>query len=263
MTRAAPLFSSRQFIYTRDLLRELVGLEMKIRYKRSILGIAWSLINPLLQLVVLIFIFRKVVQIDIPNYPLFVFIGVLVWGWFSSSLTLATGAITDNRELIRRPGFPAAVLPAVTVTTQLIHFLLVLPVLFCFVIFGGGQVTAAVLALPVIIVIQFLLTTSLAYFLAAVHVTFHDTRYIVTVLLLLLFYLTPVFYDAKAVPEHYRQFYQLNPMMHLIEAYRAVLVGGEGPDSLSLIVIGLLASGLLWIGYSLFTRASYRFVEEL
>jgi lipopolysaccharide transport system permease protein len=263
MTRAAALFSTRQFIYTRDLLHQLVSREMKIRYKRSVLGIAWSLITPLLQLVVFTFLFRKVVQINVPNYPLFVFIGVLTWGWFSSSLTLATGAITDNRELVKRPGFPAAILPAVTVTTQLVHFLLVLPILFCFVIFGGGQVTAALLVLPFIIVIQFLLTTSLAYLLAAVHVTFHDTRHIVGVMLLLLFYLTPVFYDAKAVPARYWSLYRLNPMMHLIDAYRAILIWGKEPDGLVLVGIGIVASGLLWLGYSIFTRASYRFVEEL
>ncbi len=236
---------------------------MKIRYKRSVLGIAWSLINPLLQLVVFIFLFRKVVQINIPNYPLFVFTGVLTWGWFSSSLTQATGTITDNRELIRRPGFPAAILPAVTVTTQLIHFLLVLPILFCFVIFGGGHLTAAILVLPFIILIQFLLTTSLAYLLAAVHVTFRDTRHIVGFLLLLLFYLTPVFYDAKAVPARYWPLYRLNPMLHLIDAYRAILIWGEGPDGLLLVGMGVFAAGLLWLGYSLFTRVSYRFIEEL
>ena len=108
----------RRLIYVRDLLRELVLRDLKLRYKRSALGIGWSLLNPLAQVLVFTFLFRVVVPLGIPDYHLFVFTGVLAWSWFQQSVVAATGAITDNRELIRQPGFPAAVLPAVTVAAD-------------------------------------------------------------------------------------------------------------------------------------------------
>jgi lipopolysaccharide transport system permease protein len=253
----------QQFVYLRDLLRELVVRDMKLRYKRSVLGIAWSLLNPWLQMLVFVFLSRRVLALDIPNYPSFVFTGVLAWNWLQSALLLATSAITNNRELVRRPGFPTAILPVVAVTTNLIHFLLALPVPMIFLILGGGRPTSAILALPFVILLQFLLILGLGYLVATVHVTFRDTQHLLNAFLRLLFYLTPVFYDASMVPARYQAFYRLNPMFHLITAYRAILIQGNLPDLGALLALGLLVGVSLWLGHTVFTRASYRFVEEL
>ena len=131
----------RRLIYMRDLLRELVGRDMKLRYKRSVLGIAWTLLNPLTQLLVFLFVFNLLLPLNIPHYSSFLFAGILVWNWFQGSLNQSTGAIVDNRELLRRPGFSAAILPIVTVTSHLIHFLLALPVLLLFLMLEGGRWT--------------------------------------------------------------------------------------------------------------------------
>ena len=117
------LFCPRAVDYLRDLLFTLVGRDMKLRYKRSILGIAWSLLTPLAQLAVFYLTFDVLLPLNIPNYLAFLFSGVLVWNWFQGSLYQATSTIVDNRELIKRPGFPAAILPTVTVASHLIHFL--------------------------------------------------------------------------------------------------------------------------------------------
>lgn len=252
-----------RLIYLRDLLRELVVRDMKLRYKRSALGIAWSLLNPLAQLLVLSVIFRLVLPLNIPNYTSFLFTGLLVWGWFQTSLFTATGAIVDNRDLIRRPGFPAAILPVVTVASHLVHFLLALPVLLLFLLFNGIPLTKAIIALPLVIALQFLLTLSLAYFVATLHVTFRDTQYLLGISLLLTFYLSPVFYDVSAIPARYQLFYHLNPMVDLLGAYRAILIRGELPNRLPLLPLSLVAVGLLWLSYRIFVRASYRFAEEL
>ncbi len=253
----------RQPLYIYDLLRELVVRDMKLRYKRSVLGIAWSLLNPLFQMLVFVFLSRRVLALDIPSYPSFVFTGVLAWNWLHTALFLATSAITDNRELVRRPGFPAAILPVVTVTTNLIHFLLALPVLMIFLVLSGGRPTSAILALPLVILLQFLLILGLGYLVATVHVTFRDTQHLLGMFLRLLFYLTPVFYDASMVPARYQALYHLNPMFHLITAYRAILIQGNLPDLRALLALGLLVAVSLWLGHTVFTRASYRFVEEL
>jgi lipopolysaccharide transport system permease protein len=253
----------RRIVYLRDLLRELVGRDMKLRYKRSTLGILWSLVNPLAQMLIFTFLFHRVLPLGIDNYPVFVFSGLLAWAWFQTSISQATVAITGNRELIGQPGFPAAILPAVTVTTNLTHFLLELPVLLVFMAFGGGALSLALLVLPVLIALQFLLTLSLAYLVATFNVAFRDTQHLIALLLLLLFYLTPVFYDASNIPEEYRLIYFLNPLAHLVEAYRAVFLRGELPDPVAVLALAALSTLLLWVGHRTFTRASYRFVEEL
>ena len=249
--------------YLWDLLRELVVRELKLRYKGSALGVAWSLLLPLSQLLVFSVLFRSVLRLDVPHYPLFVFIGILGWNWFQTSLVMATSAITDNRGLIRRPGFPAAILPAVTVATNLLHYLLALPVLLAVLLLSGVQLTWAAAAFPLIVALQFLLTLSLAYVLASVQVTFRDVQHLLGIVLMLLFYLTPVFYAVSNVPAQYRELYQLNPVARLLEAGRDVLLEGHLPSLRPLLLLAALTLGLLYLSYSLFARSSARFAEEL
>ncbi|MGJ5628758.1 ABC transporter permease [Nostoc sp. CALU 1950] len=248
--------------YLYDLLRELVSRNMKLLYKRSLLGVAWTLINPLLQLAVFAFVFQTVIPIQTPHYASFVFTGLLVWTWFQNSLFEATGVITANRPLIRQPGFPKAILPIVITTTGLIHFILALPVLIVFLLFDGIELKPVILFLPIINLIQFAFTISLSYFLAAVNVTFRDTQHTLGVLLQLFFYLTPIFYDhtqVSAIPPAY----YLNPMVHIVGAYRAIFINGTQPDWLGLVLITLAISIALPIGLQFFRRQSDRFVEEL
>lgn len=250
-------------IYVRDLLRELVVRDIKLRYKRSVLGIAWAMITPLIQIIIFTFLFNKVLPLNIPHYTEFVFSGVLAWTWFQSSLFLAASSIVDNRDLVRRPGFPTAVLPAVTVATNMIHYLLALPVLIIFLLRDGGNLSMAFLALPLVMIIQFLFTLGLSYLIAAAHVTFRDTQHLLSVALTLLFYLTPVFYAARSVPANYQFIYQLNLMSHLLQFYRDIIVDGRLPTFGPMLVVALISVGLLVVGYVVFSRASDYFVEEL
>jgi lipopolysaccharide transport system permease protein len=254
---------TRRLIYARDILIELVARDIKLRYKRSIMGVAWTLLNPLAELLVLFFIFTIVLPLNIPNYISFLFTGILTYGWFQMSLLFAANAIVGNRELVRQPGFPSAILPVVTVTSNLIHFLLALPILLLFLWLNGIRLTSAIFALPFLIALQFVLTLSFAYLVAALHVRFRDTQYLLKVMLQLLFYLSPVFYSVSDVPARYQSLYHLNPLVFLIDAYRSVLMRGEFPHHLPFLTLSLLSAGLLVIGLAVFTRASYSFVEEL
>jgi lipopolysaccharide transport system permease protein len=255
--------SKRRFVHRFDLLRELVNRDIKLLYKRSLLGIAWTLINPLLQLIVFAFVFQAVLPVGLPNYASFTFIGLLVWNWFQTSLYQAAGVIISNRPLIRQPGFPKAILPIVTTTTGWIHFLLALPVLIIFLLIDGIELTPVILFLPLLQALQFCLTISLAYLLAALNVTFRDTQHTLGVILQLLFYVTPIFYDIENVPPGYQFLYYLNPMVHLVRAYRAILMQGELPDWQPLLIITIAITVCLPIGLQFFRRQSDRFVEEL
>ena len=253
----------RKIAHFFDLLRVLVDRDMKLLYKRSALGIAWTLINPLLQLAVFSFVFRSVIPINIPQFSSFAFSGLLIWTWSQTALFQATGLITSNKALIRQPNFPTAILPVVTTMTGLIHFLLALPVLIIFLAVDGVEPSSVLFVLPLLMVIQFVLTVGLAYPLAAMNVTFRDTQHTLGVLLQMLFYLTPIFYDLNSVPKEFQPFYQLNPMVPLIEAYRAILLKGTQPDWQALLIVSLVVAVILPIGLAIFRRQSNTFVEEL
>ncbi len=250
-------------VYLRDLLRELVIREMKLQYKSSLLGVAWSLLNPLLQLLIFTFLFRVVMPLGIENYPAFLFCGMLAWTWFQISLVQATNAITGHRELIRRPGFPAPMLPVITVTTNLINLLLALPLLLVFVLISGGELKWTALLLPFLMLLQFIFTLSLAYFLATVNVIFRDTQHIIGVVLQLMFFVTPVFYSGSRYPEKYQPILKLNPMLHIIGAYRDLLLYGKIPNLATLGVIAAFAVLFLFLSYKVFISMRDRFVEEL
>jgi lipopolysaccharide transport system permease protein len=130
-------------------------------------------------------------------------------------------------------------------------------------VWGGVGLTSAIVALPLVIAIQFIWTLSLAYFTATFYVTFRDTQHLLGVLLNLLFFLSPVFYKSGDLPAQYQTLYRLNPMVHLLEAYRAILLSGVSPEPLSLLFLVLPALALLYLGYHVFKRASGYFVDEL
>lgn len=263
MTGCGPALEKRRLIHLRDLVRQLVARDMKVRYEGSVFGVAWSLMSPLLLLLVFHFVFRLVFSLDIPRYSSFAFSAILAWTWFHMSLSQAAGAITGSRELIKSPGFPPAILPAVTVTTNLIHFVLAFPVVMLFLVIDGTGLSLTILALPIVMALQFILTLSLAYFVATANVMFRDTQHLLGVFLQLLFFLSPIFYEASAVPVAYQPLYRLNPMVHLIDAYRAVLLRGTLPVWLPLLLLGMLGACLLYVSLKVFLRMSYRFVEEL
>lgn len=254
---------TRRIIHTRDLLREMLVREVKLRYERSALGMVWALLNPLAQLAIFTFVFKVVFRIDIPGYPAFLFTGVLVWNWFREALTASAGSITNNRELLRQPGFPLAVLPTVAVAVPLIDFLAGLPVLAVFVVAGGGSFTAALALLPALIVLQFVLMLGAGFLLASLQVTFRDIGHLLGVALMMLFYLTPIFYSVDMVPERLLPLYSLNPVVPLVGAYRDVLLNGSVPNGAPVLLLVVLAAGLFWLGWSVFVRAQFKFEEEL
>ncbi|MCB8926166.1 MAG: ABC transporter permease [Ardenticatenaceae bacterium] len=256
-------FNSRQWLHLRDLMRVMVTRDIKLRYKGSFLGILWSLLNPFVQLLVFSFVFQALLPLDIPNYPAYLFSGLLAWGWFNAALMSSATVILEGRDLIRRPGFPPIVLPVVTVASNLVHFLLSLPILLLFLLFTQIVLQPTLFWLPVIICLQFVFTLSLAYFVATFHVMFRDTQHLVNIFLLLLFYLTPIFYDASQFSSQIQWLFHLNPLLILLDAYRAILIYGQPPDFLALGLLLVLSVALLAVGYRLFLQTSYRFVEEL
>jgi lipopolysaccharide transport system permease protein len=227
------------------------------------LGMAWSLVNPLLQLGVFYFLFQVVLSLNVRRYSAYMLSGLLAWNWFQASITQAATTITGNRDLLRLHGFPAAVLPVVAVTTNMIHFMIAIPVLVMFLFIGGGSLGVGLLAVPAVMAVQYLFTLGLAYLVAAVNVMFRDTQHLMDLLLRMYMFLNPILYTIDHVPAEYQNVYRLNPTVPLLEAYRAVLMAGAQPDWMGLTGVALLGGVLLASGRFVFHRFSGRFVDEL
>jgi lipopolysaccharide transport system permease protein len=246
-----------------DLIVGLVNRDLKVRYKGSLLGIAWGLVTPLAQLLVLVLVFRGVVRLKVPHYASYVFSGVIAWNWLQSSLLSAATSLMEGRGLLRRPGFPAAVLPAATVTGNFVHYLLALPILLTLLVLDGVSFTPSILLLPLLLLIQFAFTLGLALFVAVSQVIFRDTQQLLSLVLMLTFYLTPVFYESSAVPEQYRWLYRLNPLVHLMDEYRAVLIDGSAGNGTVLLFLAAGSGALLWSSYRFLLHSRHQLVEEL
>jgi lipopolysaccharide transport system permease protein len=249
--------------YVRDLLRELVRRDTKVRYEGTLLGVLWLLAKPLLTVGVLFFTFHLVLAINVPRFTSFALIGVLVYTWFQSSLLDASSIGLANRDLVRRPQFTIAILPLVAVMTNFVHFLFAVPVLAVVLLIGGSDPSIALFALPGVMAIQFVATTGLAYIVAAAGVLYRDIGHLVGVGLTLFFFLSPVFYDPTQVPPEYQPLYRLNPLVALLDAYRALLLRGETPEWSGLAIVAAVGTLLALIGALLFKKVSHRFVEEL
>jgi len=259
----APTLIASQRTQRWDLLWALIARDIKLRYRGSLLGVLWTLVNPVAELLVLLFVFGTVLHLRIPNFGAYLFLGLIVYGWFQTSVSFATNAVVGNRDLVRRPGVPTVLLPVVTVASNLVHFLLSLPILLGLLLLNHTPITAATVSLPLVIAVQFLLILGFSYPVATLHVWFRDTQHLLRLALQLLFYLTPVFYEVSDVPARVKWIYQVNPLAHMVAVYRSVLLQGEWPSAGSLIYLTLFSSVLLAAGIASFRRASHRFPDEL
>jgi len=250
-------------------IRRILGLavhlarrEVAARHRFTVLGWLWPLARQLAQLGVLLFVFTRLVDLDIDDYAPFLFAGLVAWGWFSQGLSDATLSLLHHRHLVFRPRCPAAVLPVVAVGVALIDALIALPVLLAMVI-ATDNLAPSLLFLPVLAAIQFLLTIGIGWLTSAASVWFRDVTHIVPLALLLLFYMTPVFYDTARIPEDYEWIVWLNPLTPLVEGYRDVLLGEQLPGAGPLLAVTAASLALAAIGFWLFQRLRPNFADEL
>jgi lipopolysaccharide transport system permease protein len=266
MHRVADLYSYR------ELIRNLVIRDLKVRYKNSVLGILWSLLNPLMMTVVFTIVYTLMLPSDIEKFPVFFMCGFLPWSFFSASVMGATGSIVGNANLIKKVYFPREILPLSDVLSNLVNFLLSLVVLFAMLAVFRVRITPAVLMLPLIILVQVFFVSGVAFLLSAANVFYRDTQHILEIVIQAWFFLTPVFYPITILPKSKEilgltidiQLWarRLNPMASLVASYRDVLYRGvpTGLDFLFRTALQCLA--ILVVGYLVFCRLSSVFGEE-
>jgi ABC-type polysaccharide/polyol phosphate export permease len=258
-TQLATLFRYRL------LIQSLVSRELKARYRGSVLGFLWSFVNPLLLLLTYGFVFTYMLPAvrsqAMEPYFIFLFCGILPWTWFNASVLEAAGVLIAGGNLIKKVLFPAEVLPVVTVMTNLVHFLLGLPILLVFLVWAG-RLTPWALLLPLPMLVQLLLTLGLALLVSALTVHFRDIQNILSHLLHLWFFATPILY---ALPEggRMRQVLRFNPMTHVVLSYQELLFEGRFLHRRGLLVSGLVGLGVFALGAFLFARLRDTLAEEV
>lgn len=239
----------------RELLRNLVLRNLRIKYQRSFLGFVWTLLNPLLTIAVLVAVFGFVVRLDVPHYWAFLLAGYFVWSFTAQTLAAATAILPEHAHLARSVPFPAEVLVLAATLSRFVEFLveMVLTAVLLAVFLHGG-VPLSFLWLPLLVFLAFVLAMGLALPVATLSAFFHDIEHTVPIALMILFYLSPVFYPAKMVPAVVRPFYFLNPLAGLLRLTRGVLYDAKPPDLGLLAWTAALAALLSWFGYALFRR---------
>jgi lipopolysaccharide transport system permease protein len=249
----------------RLLIQSLVGRELKARYRGSVLGFFWSFVNPLLLLLTYGLVFTYMLPVPrsaaLEPYFLFLFCGILPWTWFSASLLEASTVLITGGNLIKKVLFPAEVLPVVTVVANLVHFLFGLPILLAFLAWKG-RLSWSALLLPLPLLIQLVFTLGLALFVSALTVHFRDIQNILSHVLHLWFFATPVLY---AYPESgaLHTLLRLNPMTHVIVAYQEALFYGAVSHWRGLALAGVAAVVAFAAGAFLFERLRDTLAEEV
>jgi lipopolysaccharide transport system permease protein len=263
------LTNLQQLFRYRALIRSLAARELKARYRGSLLGFLWSFVNPLLLLLIYTFVFTVVMPGAHPAryepFALFMFCGILPWAWFSASLLESSNSLIAGGNLIRKVLFPAEVLPITTVLANLAHFVLGLPILAAFLIYYRTQVAPLdLLWLPVIVLVQLVLTTGIALLVSSLTVHFRDVRDLLANLITLWFFATPIIYPLEIAPPRLQTWLKLNPFTYLAVSYQEVLfTPGPFTEWRGLLIVAAGAVVTFFAGYFVFDRLRDTLAEEV
>ena len=247
----------------RELYKNMVKRNLRTRYKASFFGFLWTFLNPLLQLVVYSLVFSTIMNMGVKNYPMFLFVVLLPWIFFTSITQEATSLIVSNSNIIKKVYFPREILPIASVSAGLINMGLSFLIAFVALLLFHIPLTVSIIALPLVMGIEFILTLGVSFLMAAVTVYFRDIEHIWGILLMAWFYLTPIVYPINAIPVKYLKYLFINPMVPLTEAYRDILYYGVVPYLPGLAILALMSFLVLIFGYLVFKRLSKGFAEQV
>jgi ABC-type polysaccharide/polyol phosphate export permease len=216
-----------------------------------------------MSLLVFTFIFQSVLPLNIAHYSAYVFSGLLAWSWFSSCINQAAYLIVFSRDLVRRPQFNTEILVIVNIASNLVSFLLAMPILLGLLLFDNLYPTWAFLFLPLILLVQFIFTLGLSLILSSLNVYYRDVGHLSAVIITVWFYITPVFYQARGAQKNFEWVFNINPMTHILEAYRKIFVEQQAPDAVSLGGVTIASVLICGLGWLVFSRLKNNFVDEI
>lgn len=252
-------------IQYRDLLWLWAAREVQVRYKQSLLGIAWAILQPLALTVIFTLVFSQLAHIDTQGvpYPIFTYAALVPWTFFATSLSFGTTSLVTNMNLVTKIYFPREVLPLASIGAALVDFLAASVVFVgMLLVFGMSSSLHALWIIPLLI-IQIVLTMAVTLLGSATIVFFRDMRFVIPLVTQVWMYATPVIYPIELVPEHLRLYYFLNPMAGIIDGYRRALLMGQPPQMTALLYSTAISCMLLVLGYAFFKRVEPLFADVI
>ena len=262
--------SLKEIYEYREMINSLVRKELRGRYKGSVLGFLWTFINPLLQLLVYTLVFSVIMRAGIDQYYIFLFVALVPWMFFSSALTGGSSCVITSQDMVKKIYFPREVLPIAYVNSSFVNMLLTFVVVFAVLIASGfGINPLALLYMPIIMIVEYLLALGIALLTSALTVYFRDLQYILGIVAMAWQFLTPVMYSQQMVEEQLgghpslMQIWNLNPTIPLINAYRDILYYKQPPQLSTLLSATVLGVVVCVVGYIVFRILQKGFAEEL
>ena len=245
------------------VIRKLVLKDFKVRYRNMSLGVLWSLVNPLVMMALLTFVFKKIFNSQQANYPVFVFCGLLPFNFFSLAWSAGTTSIVDSAGLIKRVPVPREVIPLSAVLACCLHLLIQIGLLLMVVILFGLGVNVHWFWMPVLLILEVIFVAGLSLLTAGMNVIVRDTRYVVESINTILFWLVPIIYSLTLVPVQYQGIYQLNPLAALAVGLRNILMQGVSPAPSLLLKMTLVSFCSFGAGWFAFSKVKARFYDYL
>ena len=255
--------SLKEIYLYRNMIYNLVKKDLRTRYKGTVLGFFWTFINPLLQLLIYSLLFSTIMRINLEQYELYLFIGLIPWMFLATALPEAARSIITNQNLIKKIYFPRAVIPLSVVTSAFVNMIFSMLVVLAALMVSGRGVSINVIYLPLIMMIEYLFVLGIAMIVSAVTVYFRDVEHILGIIIMGWFYATPIVYTMEYVPQKFLWLFNLNPMLPIINGYHDILYWKRSPDILDmgLLIVGIMI--VLIIGYGVFQKLQKNFVEEI
>jgi lipopolysaccharide transport system permease protein len=249
----------------RELVYFMVWRDVKTRYKQSVLGVGWAVLQPVLTMLVFYIIFSQFARVpsDGVPYPLFAFVGLLPWTYFSQAIVRSSGGLVGNANLISKVYFPRLIIPIAAAMTPAVDFALSFVALIPLMLWYGVVPSAAILTLPLLLFIAFMSALGVGIWLSALHVKYRDVGHLVPFIIQIWMYASPVIYPLAMVPKRYQAIYSLNPMTGVITGFRWALTGGEAPG-LVVSLISLAAVVVTFVtGVMYFRRTEREFADVI
>lgn len=247
----------------RELLKTSVQKDVRGKYKKSVLGVLWSFLYPLLQIAVYAFVFGTILGASEENYAVFICCGLIPWTFFSSSINRCAFTMVENSNILKKVYFPREILPISVVTAEAVNFVISTVVILGFVLFSGIGISRFWIFYPFVLLVLYIFLIAISLFVSSITVYFRDLQHFIGVFLQMLFYATPIAYSAARVPESFSWVVKLNPVAYVIEGFRSIFLYHEMPDVASLGIVGLVGIVLCIIGYLVFNKLQRGFAEEL
>ncbi len=254
---------ARNLYNYRELLKSNVKKEIRGKYKGSFLGVLWSFINPLLQVAVYAIVFPYIMRVQTDNYLIYLIIGIIPWTFFTTVINQGMITVRINAGIIKKVYFPREILPISVAVSGLINFLISCIIILLFCIFGGVGISWHLILLPFIAIIQFFLTLGIVFALSAINVYIKDTEYLIAFFLNMLFYATPILYEATLFPESIRFILYLNPMTQVVLAYRDIFLYHQVPELSGIIYLIIITIIIFALGLLIFRKLEKGFAEEV